>query len=212
MATDNNLHRYDPWDAIARHHVFRDPWERKFPAVKPEDWGCTRNAGDYPELAAMYTQLFDAYEDRPDPEETTAGFRAWEETMRERPDEPRHMPPEGDVKDQNALAHGDDETNSLYNLIHSPQRSPIPSVSDDRAETNPLYVPLPPSSPVLSMSGDYNGHQSEEENISSNQIPPSAPNSVAPPVAEKPPASSDEEDEDGKKRKISEISTDGKHT
>ncbi|KAK3898595.1 hypothetical protein C8A05DRAFT_47130 [Staphylotrichum tortipilum] len=60
LASDANLHRHDPWGAIALHHVFRDPWERKFPPTKPPETRDVRSTGDYPELAAMFTQLEEA--------------------------------------------------------------------------------------------------------------------------------------------------------
>lgn len=31
FATMQNVHLYDSWDALARHHVYRSPWDRKLP-------------------------------------------------------------------------------------------------------------------------------------------------------------------------------------
>ena len=36
VATDKNNYRIHKWDAIAVYRIFRDPWERRIPAVKPE--------------------------------------------------------------------------------------------------------------------------------------------------------------------------------
>ena len=41
LATDENLHHHDPLDAIALHHIYRDPWERKIQLVK------TNNGRDF---------------------------------------------------------------------------------------------------------------------------------------------------------------------
>jgi hypothetical protein len=59
LASDENVHRHDPWDAIALHQIFRYPWERRFPATKPPDTRDVRSTGDYPELAAMFTAMND---------------------------------------------------------------------------------------------------------------------------------------------------------
>lgn len=48
-ATDDNRYRFDPWDAIALHHIFRDPWERRIPFEKPPERD-VKSVGDYPEL------------------------------------------------------------------------------------------------------------------------------------------------------------------
>ncbi|KAH7313970.1 hypothetical protein B0I35DRAFT_480606 [Stachybotrys elegans] len=55
-ATDENLHRLDPWDAIALHHVFRDPWERRIPVRKPPERD-VRSVGDYPELQILFQKM-----------------------------------------------------------------------------------------------------------------------------------------------------------
>jgi hypothetical protein len=68
LASDRNRHRHDPWDAIALHHIFRDPWERKFPLTKPEDTRCVVSTGDYPELEDMFDELNSFAEDYPETE------------------------------------------------------------------------------------------------------------------------------------------------
>lgn len=62
LASQANRHRHDPWDAIALHHVFRDPWERKYPLTKPVPTRDVRTAGDYPELDDMFNALQSANE------------------------------------------------------------------------------------------------------------------------------------------------------
>ncbi|KAK3290881.1 uncharacterized protein B0H64DRAFT_49151 [Chaetomium fimeti] len=62
LASQANRHRHDPWDAIALHHVFRDPWERRFPSTKPEETRDVRTVGDYPELDDMFDALQSADE------------------------------------------------------------------------------------------------------------------------------------------------------
>ncbi|KAK4041494.1 hypothetical protein C8A01DRAFT_14737 [Parachaetomium inaequale] len=54
IASYANKHRHDPWDAIALHHIFRDPWEREVPPTKPDDGRDVRSAGDYPEVDDMF--------------------------------------------------------------------------------------------------------------------------------------------------------------
>lgn len=44
--------RHDAWDAMALHHIYRDPWERKETAVKDlQGEYSRRDALDYPEMA-----------------------------------------------------------------------------------------------------------------------------------------------------------------
>jgi hypothetical protein len=51
LDTRQNLHRHDPWDAMALHHVYRQRWERKIGDTKDENEGSsTRSVNDYPEL------------------------------------------------------------------------------------------------------------------------------------------------------------------
>jgi hypothetical protein len=50
-ATDENTCRFDHWDAIALHRIFRDPWERRIPLEKPPEKD-VQSTGDYPELEA----------------------------------------------------------------------------------------------------------------------------------------------------------------
>ncbi|KAB5578811.1 hypothetical protein GE09DRAFT_1091117, partial [Coniochaeta sp. 2T2.1] len=71
LASDHNLHRYDPWDAIAQHHIFRDPWERKIPTTKAEETRDVRSTGDYPELATMFTDLQQICQTSPDADTTS---------------------------------------------------------------------------------------------------------------------------------------------
>lgn len=54
--TDEHLYRLDPRDAIALHHVFRDPWERRVPLQKPPERD-VRSAGDYPELLTLFAKV-----------------------------------------------------------------------------------------------------------------------------------------------------------
>ncbi|KAB5549546.1 hypothetical protein GE09DRAFT_1174452 [Coniochaeta sp. 2T2.1] len=71
LASDHNLHRYDPWNAIAQQHIFRDPWERKIPTTKPEETRDVRSTGDYPALAAMFTDLQQMPQPIPDADTTS---------------------------------------------------------------------------------------------------------------------------------------------
>lgn len=57
LATRENLHRHDAWDAIALHNIYRDPWERKFPQTKPEEWRDVRSIGDHPELQDAFDAI-----------------------------------------------------------------------------------------------------------------------------------------------------------
>ncbi|CAP67156.1 uncharacterized protein PODANS_1_21720 [Podospora anserina S mat+] len=57
LATRENLHRHDVWDAIALHNIYRDPWERKFPQTKPEEWRDVRSIGDHPELQDAFDAI-----------------------------------------------------------------------------------------------------------------------------------------------------------
>jgi hypothetical protein len=66
LASQANKHRHDPWDAIALHHVYREPWERKFPSTKPVPTRDVRTAGDYPELDDMFDALQSAGEAHPE--------------------------------------------------------------------------------------------------------------------------------------------------
>jgi hypothetical protein len=69
FATDANLHRYDPWDAMAWHNIFRDPWERRIPDIKPEELDVC-STSDYPELGRLFSKVQDAVDsiDCPPPE------------------------------------------------------------------------------------------------------------------------------------------------
>lgn len=62
FATNANLYRHDPWDAIARHHIYRDPWERKIPLLKPASNRDVRSTGDHPELELMFDKLNEAHQ------------------------------------------------------------------------------------------------------------------------------------------------------
>ncbi|KAH6649296.1 hypothetical protein F5144DRAFT_521559 [Chaetomium tenue] len=68
LASQANRHRHDPWDAIALHHIFRDPWERKYPSTKPIPTRDVRTAGDYPELDDMFDAVQSASEAHPEEE------------------------------------------------------------------------------------------------------------------------------------------------
>ncbi|KAK3983863.1 hypothetical protein QBC44DRAFT_302410 [Cladorrhinum sp. PSN332] len=57
LASNRNRHRFDDWDTIARHHIFRDPWERKVPATKPDNGRDVQSVGDYPELEGMFDEM-----------------------------------------------------------------------------------------------------------------------------------------------------------
>ena len=61
LVTDDNFRRHDPWDAIALHHIFRDPWERKVTPTKPPERD-VRSTGDYPELIAMWEEIEKVYQ------------------------------------------------------------------------------------------------------------------------------------------------------
>lgn len=56
-ATDQNMCRFDHWDAIALHRIFRDPWERRIPLNRPPEKD-VRSTGDYPELQAWMESIF----------------------------------------------------------------------------------------------------------------------------------------------------------
>lgn len=46
-----NLMRHDPWDAMALHHIYRDPWERTETPRKDYDGEYGRKTLlDYPEM------------------------------------------------------------------------------------------------------------------------------------------------------------------
>ena len=61
----DNLYRYDAWDAIALHHVFRDPWERRISPEKP--WiPSTRSTFDYPSVNRLFATVKAAVGDEPD--------------------------------------------------------------------------------------------------------------------------------------------------
>ncbi|KAG5980139.1 hypothetical protein E4U55_004362 [Claviceps digitariae] len=58
-ADEDNEHRYDPYDAMKEHNIYRDVWERKLPEEK--DWSRIRhNTFDYPELKAMFRAVEEA--------------------------------------------------------------------------------------------------------------------------------------------------------
>ncbi|KAK1764664.1 hypothetical protein QBC33DRAFT_546773 [Phialemonium atrogriseum] len=48
--------RFDAWDAMAFHHIFRDRWERSIPDIKDES-SIRYNTGDYPELQDVFDKL-----------------------------------------------------------------------------------------------------------------------------------------------------------
>ena len=56
FATMQNFHRYDPWDALAWHHVFRNPWDRTIPDTRPPSPHC-KSAHDYPQIQGMFDAL-----------------------------------------------------------------------------------------------------------------------------------------------------------
>lgn len=60
LATDENLHRYDPWYAIA-NHVYRDTWERHLPPKEIPDPRHVRDVistGDYPEHIEVFNKIY----------------------------------------------------------------------------------------------------------------------------------------------------------
>jgi len=58
-ADEDNAYRYDEYDAMKYHHIYRDPWERVLPDTK--DWSLVRrNTFDYPELKAMFRAVVGA--------------------------------------------------------------------------------------------------------------------------------------------------------
>ncbi|KAK4457230.1 hypothetical protein QBC42DRAFT_213158 [Cladorrhinum samala] len=66
QASRHNRHRFDDWDAIAMHHIFRDPWERKFPLTKPNNGRDVITECDYPEQGDMLDRLDVLAEATPD--------------------------------------------------------------------------------------------------------------------------------------------------
>lgn len=48
-ADEKNTYRFDAWDAMAWHHVYRDRWEREIAPTKNFN-EVRRNSFDYPEL------------------------------------------------------------------------------------------------------------------------------------------------------------------
>ncbi|KAI0472892.1 hypothetical protein GGR56DRAFT_652352 [Xylariaceae sp. FL0804] len=71
--------RTDAWDALAIHHIFRDPWERKLPAEKNYS-GIRYNTWDYPETEALheavsYGPAYDMEVFRRDPDDPDAPVR-----------------------------------------------------------------------------------------------------------------------------------------
>ncbi|KAL2140455.1 hypothetical protein VTI28DRAFT_3773 [Corynascus sepedonium] len=40
LPSEENEPRYDSWDAMTLHHIFRGPWERAIPSERPEDRDC----------------------------------------------------------------------------------------------------------------------------------------------------------------------------
>lgn len=59
--TDQNVYRYDPWDAIACYRTFRDPWERRVPLEKPPERDVV-SVGDYPERAGFVAAVMEVAE------------------------------------------------------------------------------------------------------------------------------------------------------
>ncbi|KAK3186429.1 hypothetical protein K4F52_004730 [Lecanicillium sp. MT-2017a] len=47
----DNFERHDDFDAMAYHHIYRDPWERRLPPEKVER--CSQRTFDYPERAPI---------------------------------------------------------------------------------------------------------------------------------------------------------------
>lgn len=48
--------RYDGYDAMAYHNIYRDPWERKLPSEK--NYSAVRmNTLDYPELQSTFDEV-----------------------------------------------------------------------------------------------------------------------------------------------------------
>lgn len=56
QSSEENRYRWDPWDAIALHHIFRDPWERRIPLQKPTERD-VKSVGDYPEMRTLFNQV-----------------------------------------------------------------------------------------------------------------------------------------------------------
>jgi hypothetical protein len=63
LATDQNIYRYDPWDAMAYYRTFRDPWERRIPLERPPERDVV-SVGDYPERAGFVAAIMETAETR----------------------------------------------------------------------------------------------------------------------------------------------------
>lgn len=55
---EKNTYRFDHYDAMAWHNIYRDPWERELPPEKNWD-EIRRNTFDYPETLAHFPSLDD---------------------------------------------------------------------------------------------------------------------------------------------------------
>lgn len=77
-ADEDNAYRYDPYDAMKYHNIYRDIWERKLP--KKKDWHhIRRNTFDYPELKGMFRAVSGSKAiptSRPEHEEGGVGIQA----------------------------------------------------------------------------------------------------------------------------------------
>jgi hypothetical protein len=126
LPSQHNRHRHDPWDAIALHHIFRDPWERKVPPTKPEETRDVRSVHDYPELEDMFEQLNAAAQEYwAAPMEQQA--MAWMPEHHEGygAEEPQLQTVGGEIQGAHDMASSGDDANSLR--VVSPPRTPPPA-------------------------------------------------------------------------------------
>jgi hypothetical protein len=186
MASDENIHRYDPWEAIAQHHVFRDPWERKLESYKPETRD-VRNTGDYPELASLFTDLDKASQPSGRHQASTVTnlenvlerFNARTGLRGPRQAQRAHVASTGLTAADHSDFDTDHETNSLH--AYSPPQSPVSIVSGDEgeADSKPYVQSLvngPRSSRSDSIASENNSslRVAEDQNISRTSSPPDA--------------------------------------
>lgn len=144
LASDDNLHRHDPWDAIALHHIFRDPWERKIAPTKPDDGRDVRSTGDYPELAVLFTKLNEAWENSPLSRMDEQPYNV--DLLSRLQDSNENETGHPEQRDNSADA---EETCSLYGW--SPTRSLY------TADVDSLHIKTPPESPALRPTDDRTG-------------------------------------------------------
>lgn len=163
LASSANRHRHDPWDAIALHHIFRDPWERKIPPTKPPDRD-VRTVGDYPELEDMWKEIDAAVQRSPEMEFTwTAADEAerfpWMHRHQEDAD------PGEDAANSSREASESGEVDSLR--IRSPPRTPPPPTpigSPRQGRALPTQETIPEDKGA-SLDGDAQGDGEQQSRM-----------------------------------------------